>query len=109
MLAGLGPGWGCGGAARLNGTVVAAMNFRGRAWRAAHQQHAGVDAAGGQDGAGHIFTIVQDVIGRGACTRVASARARQRASAQRVRFAAPVQRAQLFQHDLELYDLQLRA
>ena len=52
---------------------------------------------------------MQDVIGRGACTRVASARARQRASAQRVRFAAPVQRAQLFQHGLEQYDLQLRA
>ena len=52
---------------------------------------------------------MQDVIGRGACSRVAFARARQRASAQRVRFAAPVQRAQLFQHDLELYDLQLRA
>ena len=31
MLAGLGPGRGCGGAARLNGTVVASMNFRGRA------------------------------------------------------------------------------
>ena len=31
MLAGLGPGWGCGGAARLNGTVVDSMNFRGRA------------------------------------------------------------------------------
>ena len=65
-------------------------------------------ASSGQSLASRGF-IVQDVIGRGACTRVAFVRARQRASAQRVRFAAPVQRAQLFQHDLELYDLQLRA
>ena len=69
---------------------------RQRAWRAAHRQHAGVDAAGGQDGAGHIFTIVQDVIGRGACSRVAFARARQRARGQRTRLAAPEQRGHFF-------------
>ena len=52
---------------------------------------------------------MQDVIERDACSRAAFARARQRARAQRVRPAAPGQRDQLFQQDLELYDLQLRA
>ena len=52
---------------------------------------------------------MQDVIERDAYSHAAFARARQRARAQRVRLAAPGQRDQLFQQDLELYDLQLRA
>ena len=39
----------------------------------------------------------------------ASEGTRQRAREQRLRLAAPEQRDQLFQHGLELYDLQLRA
>ena len=52
---------------------------------------------------------MQDVTARDDYSHAAFARTRQRARAQRVRPAAPGQRDQLFQQDLELYDLQLRA
>ena len=52
---------------------------------------------------------METVIASNDYLHAASEGTRQRAREQRVRLAAPEQRDQLFQHDLELYDLQLRA